>query len=236
MRRDTVFVKKPIIRVFIGVLVAMFILAGVIRFLIWILGDHEMLYAGKSLNTWMQQLDSHDTGASNQANEALNTEIIPRLLDQMYHDTNVSKLRLSLIKTVNHIPGVRIDFSDAMSRRIRAADDLATFGPFAKTAVPSLIQALKGPAIELHGAAIVALGRIHSNPDAVVPLLIPFLTNDDYNEEVAIALGNYGGEASEAFPKIVPLLHAGDGHTRRAARAALKKIDPKAAAKFSVEK
>jgi HEAT repeat protein len=62
-------------------------------------------------------------------------------------------------------------------------------------------------------------------------LLIPLLTDDDSNEDAAIALGNFGSAAREAFPKLVPLLKNGDPHVRAAARIALKKIDPDAAAK-----
>jgi HEAT repeat protein len=83
----------------------------------------------------------------------------------------------------------------------------------------------------LHEAAIQSLGRIHSNPDVVIPLLVSCLTNDDSNEAAAYALANFGSVAREAFPKLVPLLKNGDPHVRSAARTALKKIDPETAAK-----
>jgi hypothetical protein len=223
--------KKRVIRISVGVLIGIFILGAVIWLLSLTLGDRQTPYAGKPWYTWMQQLDSHDAGASNQAYEALNTQIIPQLVDQMFHDTNDSKLRLSLIEVLNGIPGVQINFTQAIGRRVGAAQNLGTFGPRAKAVVPSLIQLLKGPEVALREAGIQALGQIHSNPDAVIPLLSPYLTNDDLNDEAAIALGNYGSLAKEAFPKIVPLLHAKDKDARAAAHAALKKIDPEAAAK-----
>jgi len=227
--------KKRIIRIFIGVLVGLFILVGVIWLLSLTLGDRETLYAGKSVDGWKQQLESRDVGASNRAYEVLNTQIIPRLVNQMFHDTNDSKLRLSLIETLNGLPGVHIDFATAEPRRAGAAGYLGSIGPPAKTAVPSLIQALKGPDAGLHEPAIAALGKIHSDPDVVIPLLIPYLAKDDVNDEAATALGNYGSLAREAFPKIVPLLHAKDKDARSAARIALKKIDPEAAAKAGVK-
>jgi HEAT repeat protein len=87
----------------------------------------------------------------------------------------------------------------------------------------------------MHESAIKALGKIHSDPDVVIPLLIPYLTNDDLNDEAASALGDYGRLAEEAFPRIVPLLKAKDDDARAAARVALKKIDPEAAAKAGVK-
>ena len=56
------------------------------------------------------------------------------------------------------------------------------------------------------------------------------------NDYAEIALGNYGSQAREAFPKIVPLLKDKDRETRNDARVALKKIDPEAAAKAGVKK
>jgi len=199
------------------------------------LGNQETLYAGKPLDVWRAQLNSQDAGLRNQAGEVLSAQIIPRLVDQMFHDTNDSRLRLELIKTVNGIPGIEVNFIEADGRRSSAAGDLGTFGPAAKAAVPALIQALKGPEAEMHEAAISALGKIHSEPDMVIPLLMPYRTNDDLNDEAATALGNYGSLAKEAFPKIVPLLHAQDDDARAAARVALKQIDPEAAAKAGVK-
>lgn len=233
--------KRRIIRISISVLIGMCILAGVI----WspaTLGNLETVYAGKSMDDWRQQLASHDAGASNQAYEALNTQIIPRLGEQMLHDTNDSKLKLSLIETLNSIPGVQVNFIEAVDRRIGAAYDLGTFGPPAKAAVPFLIQALQGPNAGLregshkglHDVAIEALGKIHSNPDVVIPLLIQYLANGEMNDEAAAALGNYGSLAREAFPKIVPLLNANDD-VRASARVVLKQIDPEAAAKAGVK-
>lgn len=239
--------KIPVIRIAIGVLIGIFIFAGLVWLLRLALRDHETHYSGKSLEGWRRQLESHDVGASNLAYQTLNAEIIPRLTDQMFHDTNDSKMRLWLIATLNGLPGARINFTDANSRRPEAAQCLGIFGPPAKAAAPFLIQALKGRDSALLLPAIQSLGSIHSDPDAVIPLLIPYLTNRE--EEVAgaaaTALGNYGSLARVAFPKIVPLLEfkdrkvlvlrAEDRDLLAAARHALKKIDPEAAAKIGVK-
>jgi hypothetical protein len=240
---SALLMAQRIMRVFISVLLGICVLAGAVWLLSLALGIRESVYAGKTVDGWRQQLASHDAGASNQACETLNTQIVPRLVDQMLHDTNDSKLKLSLIKTLDGIPGVQVNFIEADYRRIGAAYDLGTFGPPAKAAVPFLIQALTGPNVGLregshhglHDAAMEALGNIHSNPDVVIPLLIQYLANDNLRDEAAAALGNYGSLAREASSKIVPLLKANDNDTRANASAVLKQIDPEAAAKEGVK-
>ncbi len=227
--------KKRVVRIFAGVLAGILIVCGAIWLLSAALGDHQTSYSGKTMYAWARQLNNSDAGASNQAFQVLNTQIIPRLVDQMFHDTNDSKLKLSLIELLNGIPRVRIHFTEATGRRADAIRTLGTFGPPAKAAVPSLIQALKDPEAGIQECVIQSLGHIHSDANIVVPLLIPYLTNDDLNDDAAAALGNYDGLAREAFPKIVPLLSAKDHEVRDAARAALKKIDPEAAAKAGVK-
>jgi hypothetical protein len=228
-------VKKRLLRIFVAALAGLLILAGVAWLLSQTLGNHEAVYAGKSLSGWKQQLDSRDLGASNQAYQVLSSQIIPQLVDQMFHDTHDSKLRMSLIKILNGIPGVEIKYIDALGRREGAAHYLGSFGPAARAAVPSLIQVLKGPDLDLHEKAVEALGHIHSDPEVVIPLLIPYLTNDSVNDAAATALGSYGSLAKEAFQRIVPMLKSRDKGDRAAARSALKKIDPAAAAKAGVK-
>lgn len=227
--------KKRLIRISVAALAGVFLVAGVVWLLSRTLGNHEPLYAGKSLLAWKQQLDSREAGASNQAYQVLSSQITPQLVDQMLHDTNDSKLRLSLIKTLNGLPGVQIDFADAVGRRTSAALSIGRIGSPAKAAVPSLVQVLKGPEVELHEAAVDALGHIHSDPEVVIPLLIPCLDDERVSDSAATALGNYGSLAREAFPKILPMLKSRDKADRAAARYALKKIDPAAAAKAGVK-
>jgi HEAT repeat protein len=98
-----------------------------------------------------------------------------------------------------------------------------------------LMQAVKGKDSAVHEAAITALGEIHDEPDVVIPFLISYLDDDDLNDEAATALGNFGSLAKPAIPKILPLLHAADDDAQAAAKAALLKIDPDAAAKVGVK-
>jgi HEAT repeat protein len=228
-------VKKRLLRVAAGVLIGVLILTGAIWLLSKTLGNiHKTLYAGRDWRYWQEQLNSRDAGASNTAYAVVNDQIVPQLIDAMFHDTNDSEIRMRAIGVLNGIPGIQIAYIDALGRRCGAADGLGQLGPAAKAAVPSLIQALKGTD-GVHEAAIRALGNIHSSPEVVIPLLIPYLTNDGLNDKAAIALGKYGSLAKEAFPKIVPLLKARDKDDRYAALVALKQIDPEAAAKVIVK-
>lgn len=157
-----------------------------------------------------------------------NTRIIPELTDAMFHDTNDSKLRIFLIDALNQLPGAQIYFMDADGRRIDAAQTIGELGPAAKSAIPALLQALKGNDTAVRGAAIAALGEIHGEPETIIPLLITYLDNDNLNDEAAKALGNYGALAKAAVPKILPMLHAPDKDARAASAEALMKIDPEA--------
>jgi HEAT repeat protein len=227
---------KKIKSILIGVLVGLVVLVGTIWLLTKTLGNfHETRYDGQPIAYWQQQLNGHDTGASNQAFAVVNAQIIPQLLDQMFHDTNDSKIRLAAIDMLNGIPGIQIGFTPTEGRRSAAAESLGEFGPAAKATVPTLIGALNGKDPVLHAPAIHALGDIHSDPEVVIPILISCLTNDDLNDEAATALGNYGSLSKAAVPKIIPLLKAPSKEARAAARTALKKIDPIAAAKAGVQ-
>jgi hypothetical protein len=173
-------------------------------------------------------LNGHDTGRSNEAFAVVNRQVIPQLLDRLFRDTNDSSLRIFLVERLNGLPGVQIYFTQANGRRVNAAQSIGGLGPGAQSAIPALVQALKGKDAVVHGAAIEALGKIHSDPQVVIPLLIGYLEDENLNDEAALALGDYGSLAKAAVPKIIPLLHARDKDARRAATEALKQIDPEA--------
>jgi HEAT repeat protein len=184
-------------------------------------------FHGRTLGYWSAQLFSADVTASNQANLILNQEIIPQLTDQMFHDTNDSKVQLMIIDALDHVVWISyINYYEAPARRSMAAADLGDFGPAGKGAIPALIQAVQSNDSDIDEPAITSLGEIHSEPDVVIPFLIKYLDNDDLDDDAATALGNFGGLARPAVPKIIALLHADDHDTRAAAYYALLKIDP----------
>ena len=109
----------------------------------------------------------------------------------MFHDTNDSSVRLSLIKGLNGLPGVQIYYAEANQRRSEAVGSLGDLGPAAKTALPDLIKAVKGNDAAIRGAAITSLGKIRSDPDTVIPLLIPYLDDDNFDVAAANALAEF---------------------------------------------
>ena len=228
--------KDRIVRIAVGVLAGMVILTAVIWLLSHTLGnDFPPLYAGHTVGDWQEQLCRHGVGASNAAFAVINSQVIPRLVDTMFHDTEDSSVRLSLIKMLNDLPGVQISYVEADCRRAYAARYFGDLGPAAKGAIPDLINALKGKDAAIRGPAISSLGGIHSEPETVIPLLIPCLDDDNLDVPAAKALAEYGSLAKSAVPKLLPLLHGKDNDDRLAARAALLRIDPDAAAKAGVK-
>lgn len=222
--------KLRIIRMFVAVAVGSGVVAVGIWVLIKTLGDHETLYHGKPLDYWAEQSNSGDTVAKNQARAILVKDIIPQLTEVMFHDTNDSRLRLTLVEKLNGLPGVNIYFTDAYGRRARAAASMGEFGLAASPAIPVLLQALKGKDAAVQGASIDALGKIHGEPDVIVPLLINYLDDSNLNSEAAEALGNFGSLAKTAVPKLIVLLKVMDKDLHHAVVQALRKIDPETAA------
>ena len=82
-----------------------------------------------------------------------------------------------------------------------------TIGPAAKAAVPSLVRELVNTNGSVRNNAIVALGRIHADPDVVVPALIKALNDSDPNNQVQVAmvLRAYGTDAKAAVPALIEL-------------------------------
>jgi len=223
-------VKSRIVRILVGVGIGLALLACGIGVLIRTLGEREVLYQGKSRDDWGEQIKSPNTAASNQASQVLNQEIIPRLTKTMFEDTNDSSLRVALVENLNTLPGVNILFRMADSRRADAAMGLGEFGPAADAAVPALHQALQGHDVAVRGPAAVSLGKIHGQPEVIIPLLIRYLDEDDLKEAAAEALGEYGSLSKTAIPKLLLLYKVRDKDLHHAVGEALNRIDPIAAA------
>jgi HEAT repeat protein len=103
--------------------------------------------------------------------------------------------------------------------------------------VPALLQIVKigGHKEEdslLRGAAGSALVRVHKEPDLVVPVFSEFLTNADANTRVwgASLLYGFGADAKAAVPLLLKARNDANSDVRETVGAALKEIDPKAAA------
>ncbi len=121
-----------------------------------------------------------------------------------------------------------------------AAEALGAIGRDAKAAVPSLLSVLnsvKDPNDPRRAASVKALGEIGEEPAQVVPVLIGCLRDSNtWVQTWALgALESFGPAAKSAVPKLNELLDDSSIGTRFAARRALWKIDPEAAAKTGVK-
>jgi HEAT repeat protein len=124
---------------------------------------------------------------------------------------------------------------DSQCQTIGALGDI---GPAAKSAIPTLLGALNATnEMFVRHYSVLALGKIHSEPELVVPELVKLLHGSDpvlrrYDAE---ALGEFGTNAKSAIPDLTIMLNDGYSHARYMATNALKQIDPEAAAKAGVK-
>lgn len=229
---------KRIVRLLIGVVVGICVIIGAVLILGRALGDHETLYQGKPFNYWCEQLTNHDAAAANRARATVSNLIIPQLTNQMFTDTNDSRLRMAVIDQLNDLPGVRIFYTPALGRRAQAVNDLGALGPLAKAgATPALIEVFKNKDSFLIGPAADAMVKIQADPDTVIPLLMQCMMDRDGHgqSDVVEALGEYGPKAKAAVPTLIKLLSdRSSKDIMEAVPQALKKIDPEAAAKAGV--
>ncbi len=221
-------------RILIGVAIGSGAFAAGIWVLIHTLGDHDdEAYRGKPLSYWLAQAESREAAVSNQARVVLEADVIPQLIVKMFCDTNDSSLRLALIDRLNNLPGVQIIFTPTEARRMRAVSSLGDMGPLGAPAIPDLIKALKSNDGVVAGSAARSLGRIHCEPEKIIPLLIAGLDSpvDGVREGAAQGLGEFGPLSKAALPRLLELSKIPDKDLRVAVGSALKKIDPESAAK-----
>src|SRR5438128_10997287 len=104
-------------RIVVGCAIGLFVLALGVWVLIQTLGDHESKYQGKPYRYWAEAANHSPPALSNEARVVVETQIIPDLLQTMFHDTRDSSLRSVLIENLNGLPGVNIYFTPADGRR-----------------------------------------------------------------------------------------------------------------------
>ena len=224
---------RRLIRISIAVAVGMGVLVGGVFILIKTIGSHQSVYQGKPFLRWVDEAKSAEPATSNRACLVLTKEVMPQLVEAMFHDTNDSKLRLSLIDQLNGLPGVRIYFTPADGRRAYAAVCLGQLGRLGEPAIPELIKALQSKDLTVRPAAAGALGEIQCQPDKIIPLLMHCLDDpqDGVPEASVQALGDFGPLAKTAVPKLLDLYKLPDKDLHAAVVVALKKIDPEEAAR-----
>jgi HEAT repeat protein len=229
---------KRAIRVAIGVTIGVAAVWVSGWVLVQVVGDHEVHYAGKPLDSWASQLTNQDSQVRTQAREIVETNIIPALLRQAWQDTNDSGVRLALIEQLNGVPGCQVNFTPAAGRRASAVRAIGQFGAAGRTATPALLQLLAGQDPSVCGEAASALVQVGADPTVLIPALIARLSGNDSAGRSAVieALAEFGPEAKAASPMLVKLL---DDHSSKdlmvAVRTALRKIDPEAADKAGLQ-
>jgi hypothetical protein len=172
------------------------------------LAPYEQLYAGKSLEYWTNQLTNQTPATSNHAFLTLASVVIPQLTNQMFSDTNDSKLRMAVIDQLNNLPGTHVIYVPADGRRVEAVNELGGLGQHMTIAIPALIQALTSKDDLLCGPAAAALGKIRADPELVVPRLMECMIDEKGHgrPDVVEALGEYGEKAKPAVPILLKLL------------------------------
>ncbi len=154
-------------------------------------------------------------------------------LQRLLHDKS-RELRVSAIAALGEYGERAAPAADDLAKLLadddllvqrNAAAALARLGTKAASAVPQLIAALRDDdgAVTIEAAqALTAIGQ-----PAVQPLT-GLLTDLQYRNLAATALGDIGPAAVDAVPAILGLLDASDKETRRAALLALAGIGPSA--------
>jgi HEAT repeat protein len=107
----------------------------------------------------------------------------------------------------------------------QGAYGLSLLGPEARSAVPSLIAALKKDAIVRQNAAL-ALGQIGPAARDAVPALKEALSDPEWTvrRHAALALGHIGADARQAIPALRKLSRDADPLVRKAAQLALQQL------------
>lgn len=100
------------------------------------------------------------------------------------------------------------------------------------TALKAALQAR--PSSSMEGMAVTYLMQIDPGDSAVLPVLLGMLRGpDEYPAmRAALMLSKYTGRVPEATPILIHWAQTGGPDVRKAALAALKNIDPEAAAKY----
>jgi HEAT repeat protein len=232
---DAIMKMRAWKRIVISVVAGVSVLAAGVWLLVWSLTDREMQYGGKFVRVWIEESHGQDAVVSNRAVVTLSAHIIPQLTNQMFQDTNDSRLQMVLIERLNDfLPGVELQYAPAPFRRAAAARQLGEIGTPAQVAIPALLQVLKADDTPVRANAAGALGQIHREPALVIPALLTALNDPQSSVRTAAAeaLASWGQDARAAVPRLVQLLDdQSDRDLFEAVREALKEIDPEAAAK-----
>lgn len=169
---------------------------------------------------------------------------VPDLIEVLKDRQQDTYVRVAATKALGRIKAQASDVIPILTEALRdnensirrgAASALEQFGSNAKTAIPSLIEALNSDEdVSVREQVGSALGAIGSEADQVVPALIGALDdpNRGVRESMAKALGRFGPAASSAVPFLIGCIRdvSGGQEDRANAIRALGEIGPEARA------
>jgi HEAT repeats len=112
----------------------------------------------------------------------------------------------------------------------------AAISQMGTNAIPGLLRASNDRSAPVRPSVIYALGRIHADPETVVPVLTRELFDSNiYTRTFAVeGLANFGSNARTAAPMLTMMLNdphwyqssSGGGDLREKIKSALRQIDP----------
>jgi HEAT repeat protein len=196
-------------------------------------GVPELVKAIKEGPNQTRLLAMYGLGISGAEADAAVPTLIAALADKNH------QIRESAFQTLSHIrhPATvaavlpKLNHGDPYIR-FNAALCLGTMGPWAREAIPALIEAIKDESAVVRANAVEALSRIRPSAENVITALTNALTDPDatVRAHAAGGLGNGGSASAVAVPALIERLKDADAGVRSAAALALGSIGPKARA------
>jgi HEAT repeat protein len=207
-------------RYFIGVLILLGVTGALILWEAW---SPEPSCFGRGLSAWLRDLRHPSPLVQYRAQEAvrhMGSPAVPALQAALHAQD--SPLKTNLVNLLQRQTLVRIPFTPARERRIRAALACVVLGPMARPAIPDLLEFSKESAF-CANLAESALGQMGEG--AVGPLCVA-LTNTDFNVRrvAAGALVSIGPRAKAAIPGLTNCLNDEYASVRADAARALGRV------------
>jgi HEAT repeat protein len=155
-------------------------------------------------------------------------DAVPFLVD-VWQGTDRSEIAGLLTKIgPGGLPYLARDLEDhaAKEMQLKILGVIQTFGPKAKSAIPSLVKAVAGPNEEVCEKAGETLGKLGPDAKDAVPGLRKYLKskNNDTRRHAADALGLLGAEAKPAIPDLIELFPNDNQQLRVVAIRAVSRI------------
>jgi HEAT repeat protein len=143
--------------------------------------QHELLYEGKSLEKWFEQLRTSDSGQAEMAISEIGPTAIPLLLKQV---------EIRELNATRHPRSAKLDSSCAGSEKVRLADRIiSTVRLMGPAAIPPLLIALDDPDGRVRLLALRAIGALSPDADVIFPVLAKLLQDPDWQiQDTAVTL------------------------------------------------